>query len=67
MTPLAMSGAVLPPEPTAPGGVPAHQPVPEVPSHEHPLPGPQEVPAQTPPEIPVQAPQGPGPGGKGQV
>jgi hypothetical protein len=47
----------------APGGTPAHQPVPEVPAREHPLPRPQEVPA-TPastPEVPVEVPDSPGP------
>lgn len=45
----------------APGGVPAHQPVPEVPSHGHPLPFPEEAPIGPPVEIPVDVPQGPGP------
>ena len=49
--------------PPAPGGTPARQPRPEVPAREHPLPRPQEVPADpgATQEIPVQAPQGPGP------
>jgi hypothetical protein len=48
---------------TAPGGTPAHQPQPEVPQREHPLPRPEEVPADpgSTQEIPVEAPQGPGP------
>lgn len=45
----------------APGGVPAHQPAPEVPSRDHPLPSPQEVPGYQPSEIPVEAPSTPGP------
>lgn len=49
------------PSPHAPGGVPAHQPAPEVPSRDHPLPRPVEAPAQAPPEIPVEAPAAPGP------
>jgi hypothetical protein len=49
--------------PSAPGGIPARQPRPEVPAREHPLPRPQEVPADPGPaqEIPVEAPEGPGP------
>jgi hypothetical protein len=49
--------------PKAPGGTPAHQPQPEVPAREHPLPRPQEAPADpgSSPEIPVEAPPGPGP------
>ncbi|MGQ0698356.1 MAG: hypothetical protein ACT4PZ_08950 [Panacagrimonas sp.] len=45
----------------APGGVPAHQPAPEVPPREHPTPGPDEYPVNPPGEIPVDVPQGPGP------
>lgn len=51
-----ISGATPPP-----GGVPAHQPVPEVPAREHPLPSPQEVPVSPPSEVPVEVPSTPGP------
>lgn len=45
----------------ASGGVPAHQPAPEVPPREHPLPHPEEAPLGPKVEILVDVSQGPGP------
>jgi hypothetical protein len=56
-----MSGPSTPPTTPAPGGVPAHQPQPEVPARDHPLPSPQEVPVTEPAGVPVEAPSTPGP------
>jgi hypothetical protein len=60
---LAPSSPSRPPGGQAPpGGTPAHQPQPEVPAREHPLPRPQEVPSDPgAPEIPVEVPDSPGP------